>query len=220
MAQAGDGKGGPPPPASALQRAAAVAVAAVRVAAPIVAAGVLLIALDPYTMAAYRAIAPRGEWAIRLAEACRISLALPVVVVFIAVYVLLIRGERWRRLAVLAGTMLSQALFIEVLKRVFSRPRPLELADRVAFYGPQWHAAFKSFPGGHACAAVALATVLAALHPKGKWAFYAGALLVIWSRIHLNAHFVGDCWFGGWLGFWVARAWVNGGLTPRPVSEG
>lgn len=186
------------------------------IAALLVALDVALVAVDPYLTAAYRAVAPRAELCRILAEGLTFSLRLGVVMAFIALYVLCLRAERLPRLGVLAGTMLTQALAVEVLKRLFSRPRPLELSDRVVFYGPQWHHAHMSFPGGHATAAFALATVLAAWHPRWRWAFYAGALAVVWSRIHLDAHFVGDCFMGACLGYWIARAFLAaGGRAPR-----
>lgn len=178
------------------------------IAAAIVAAGALLVAFDPQLMAAYRSAAPEWETLNALADWIRHVDNRLLVLAFVALYVALTRVERGRRLAILAGTLLTQATVVSLLKKLFSRPRPAEMPEAVAFFGLRWHDAYDSFPSGHTAYAFALATVLAAWHPRWRWAFYAGAFVVAWSRVHLDRHFVGDCFIGGWLGFFIARCFV------------
>ena len=191
------------------------------IAAAIVAAGVLLVAFDPYLMAAYRSVAPDWEALNVISQILRKAFEPLIVFVCIILYVALSRVDRLPRFAALAGAMLTQATAVSLLKKFFSRPRPRELPDEVVFFGPRWHDAYGSFPGGHAAVAFALAAVLAAWHPRWKWAFYAGAFVVAWSRVHLNAHFIGDCFIGGWLGFWIARCFVEylGGRKQQEAGE-
>lgn len=179
------------------------------IAVLIVAASVALITLDPLVYAAYREAVPSSETLDAIATATKYVLEPLVVLVGIILYVILIRADRWRRLGVLAGTMVSQGLLVSVLKKVFSRMRPEDLPSRVAFFGPRWEEAYKSFPGGHAAAAFALAAVLAAWHPRWRWAFYAAATVLTLARIHLGKHFLGDCFVGAWLGYWTAQCFLT-----------
>lgn len=192
------------------------------IAAAIVAAGALLVALDPYLMAAYRSVAPDWEALNVISEVLREAFEPLIVFVGIIVYVALSRVERLTRFLALTGMMLTQATVVSLLKKLFSRPRPLEIPDAVVFFGPRLHDAYSSFPGGHAAAVFALATILAAWHPRWRYALYAVAFVVAWSRVHLNAHFIGDCFIGGWLGFWIGRCFVvypDGRSAPQPVEK-
>jgi membrane-associated phospholipid phosphatase len=65
-----------------------------------------------------------------------------------------------------------------------------------------------SFPSGHMAAAMAVATVVARRYPRHKWvpyAAYGAAGLIGFSRISLTTHFASDVFFGGALGYSVAR---------------
>ena len=192
------------------------------IAALIVAAGVCIIAVDPYLLAAYRHIAPTSQSLRAVAAAAEHLLDPLVVLLGVILYVLLIRTDRLRRFQVFAGTMLTQGALVSFLKKVFSRMRPADLPDRVAFFGPHWDGEHNSFPGGHAAGAFALAAVLSAWHPRWWWAFYLGAGLVTLSRIHLDRHFFGDCFVGAWLGYWIAQCFLVyvGGRPASPAAKG
>ena len=184
----------------------------------IVAATVLLVALDPYLMAAYRSVAPHSRAVDALCNFALHLLAQPVILVGILLYVALIRVERLRRFSILAGTALTQGLLVSFLKKLFSRVRPSDLPHPGAFLGPQWHNEQASFPGGHAAAAFALAAVFSAWHPRGRWAFYIGAALISLTRIQLNRHYFGDSFIGAWLGYWCAQCFLVYLGRPRPAS--
>lgn len=62
------------------------------------------------------------------------------------------------------------------------------------------------FPSGHTAIAFSSATSLAEFFPKQKWAFYAGAALVGWSRVESDAHSWQDVLGGAALGF-AAGKW-------------
>jgi membrane-associated phospholipid phosphatase len=61
------------------------------------------------------------------------------------------------------------------------------------------------FPSAHTAIAFGTATALADLHPKQKWAFYAGAALIGWSRVECDAHSWKDVLGGAALGFGVGK---------------
>lgn len=68
-----------------------------------------------------------------------------------------------------------------------------------------------SFPSGHATAAFAFSSVVAAQYSNWliKLVFYGFAATVSLARIDSNAHFLSDVFFGGVLGFSVGRCLVN-----------
>lgn len=165
-------------------------------------------ATDPFTMGLYRHLAPRGQWADALAEALTYALELHLVVIGIVLYAILVRSERLRRLVVIGGASVTQALTVNLIKTFADRPRPADLSDAVVFGAPDGMAG-RSFPSGHAASAFALATVLAAWYPRRRVVCYALALLVIWARIHLDRHFPGDCFMGACLGYYIARSFVQ-----------
>jgi undecaprenyl-diphosphatase len=119
---------------------------------------------------------------------------------------------RWRHAAVLAGTVFAGWIASDVLKALFSRPRP----DLVA-HGAYVYSA--SFPSGHSTLSAAtyltLAILVASLEPKRrtKGLVWALALLLLFtiglSRVYLGVHWPSDV-LGGWcLGASLAFiAWI------------
>jgi membrane-associated phospholipid phosphatase len=188
----------------------------------IVAVGLVLLAADPYLMAGYRALVP--DWPVlrRVAELLTRALDIPTVAAFGLVYVALCRVQRLRRLGVYAAVMVSQGYFNSLLKKVFGRMRPDDAHHAGQFLGPLWHGSGLSFPGGHAAAAFALATLLSAWHPRWRPAFYAGAVLVALARVHLQRHYVADTYFGAWIGALLAASlvqWLWKPAAPPPPPD-
>ena len=62
-----------------------------------------------------------------------------------------------------------------------------------------------SFPSGHTAIAFGAATSLAETFPKHKWAFYAGAALIGWSRVESGVHTWKDVAGGAALGFGIGK---------------
>lgn len=69
--------------------------------------------------------------------------------------------------------------------------------------GSQYHKGFEiqSFPSGHTATAVGLAVGLASLYPRGRWLFFSFALLAVWQRIDVHAHYLSDTVAAASLGF-------------------
>jgi lipid A 4'-phosphatase len=113
----------------------------------------------------------------------------------------------WRSGFVFAAIALP-GLLGDIAKPVFGRARPrLLIPDHI--FGFTWsgaHADHWSFPSGHAITIVALATALYAIYPPLWPAYAAVALLVMASRIIIDAHYVSDVIAGAYMGF--AAAWV------------
>ena len=66
------------------------------------------------------------------------------------------------------------------------------------------------FPSGHACVAIAAASVLSLLFPRWKWAFYAVAAMTSVERIVENAQWVSDVVAGAAMGVLCAMLGAGG----------
>lgn len=116
----------------------------------------------------------------------------------------------WRSAFVFAAVG-GTGLVGDILKPVFGRARPkLYISDGI--FGFTWHgahAAYWSFPSGHAITIVTLAASLAAIERRWLPAATAVAALVIASRIVLDEHYPSDVIAGAflaWAGYRATRA--------------
>lgn len=106
---------------------------------------------------------------------CLTSLLLPTVSFALA----------WRALIVLGASH----LVVQIVKRFAVRPRPTERLSLEALVAVPDRF---SFPSGHACAAMAVASVYAWAFPLLAAPLLAAALLVGLSRVLLGVHYPGD----------------------------
>lgn len=101
-------------------------------------------------------------------------------------------------------------IFADILKPVFARARPV-LLFRENVFGFTWgspHANAWSFPSGHSVTVAALAVALYALYPPAWPAYALLALLVMASRIILDAHYLSDVIAGLYIGAAFALAFL------------
>ncbi len=106
----------------------------------------------------------------------------------------------------LGAALLGEAALVNgVIKTIFGRRRPV-------FRGPRPHSLRQpltsSFPSGHASAAMVAASLLSRRSPWGP-AYYALALVVALSRIHVRIHHASDVTAG------MAVGTVLGSLARR-----
>jgi membrane-associated phospholipid phosphatase len=96
-----------------------------------------------------------------------------------------------------------------ILKTAFGRARPF-MNEGISGYHPfSFRDDFHSFPGGHTATAFVLSTVLSR-NAGPKWLkvlAYLPAVITPFSRIYEDMHWVSSCFFGGALGYFVAK-WV------------
>lgn len=99
-------------------------------------------------------------------------------------------GRIWYLLA----CVLSVNLVGLILKVILGRARPeLFLFDQLfGFYWFKFSGAYWSFPSGHTITSVSLAFGLSVLFPRYRYAFFAVALMVCFSRIALYYHYLSD----------------------------
>jgi membrane-associated phospholipid phosphatase len=123
----------------------------------------------------------------------------------IIVFVIFLSQRRWSQAAQVMLAFLLSALVAQVLKNLFSMPRPKQ------FFAPgQYHyfidgvtgIGFASFPSGHTTSIFALVTLLAIFtkNRKAKIAFLLAGMAVGYSRIYLGQHFLGDVLMGSCIG--------------------
>ncbi len=101
-------------------------------------------------------------------------------------------------------------LLADLMKPVFGRDRP-QLLFRDDLYGFTWHGAHASqwsFPSGHSVTMMALSVALFAFYPA-LWPLYGlGALLVMASRVIIDAHYLSDVIAGAYFGTVIAWALI------------
>lgn len=125
--------------------------------------------------------------------------------------VLIAATGRWKRLlvTVFIGFVIQTAL-TEGIKWLAGRPRPWQMPDPEAFYGPSTE--YHSFPSGHASFIFVFATICGHYFPRWRAGFYALATFVAASRVVLGAHYVSDVAFGALIG--VLSGWAVLALWP------
>lgn len=119
--------------------------------------------------------------------------------------VLFLVMRRWSESCQLLASFLLSALFAQILKNVFSMPRPKQFfapGQYAFFIDGVTHTGFASFPSGHSTSVFALATILALLEKNKKTnvAYLLGAIAVGYSRIYLGQHFLNDVLMGASIG--------------------
>ncbi len=91
-----------------------------------------------------------------------------------------------------------------LLKQVFGRDRPpLRYPEPAALVHVPGSA---SFPSGHAATSFACAVILARAAPRLRFALYALAALIAWSRVYVGVHYPLDVVAGAALGVAVGLA--------------
>ncbi|MBN9379597.1 MAG: phosphatase PAP2 family protein [Chitinophagaceae bacterium] len=126
-----------------------------------------------------------------------------------AVIILLMVLRRWPQAWQLLIAFLLSALVAQILKNVFSMPRPREVfnhGEYAYFIEGITHHGFSSFPSGHSTSVFTLATMLAIFERNKKInvLYLLIAVAVGYSRIYLGQHFLTDVLMGSFLGVTIA----------------
>lgn len=123
----------------------------------------------------------------------------------VIVFLLFLWKRRWSGATQIMAAFLLSALLAQVLKKLFSMPRPMQYfpAGKYPYFiKGVTHIGFASFPSGHSTSIFALATLLCIFSKdwRLKLACLLGAVLVGYSRIYLGQHFLGDVLMGSCVG--------------------
>ncbi len=103
-----------------------------------------------------------------------------------------------------ASAFFTRVVIVELIKRIFNRPRPEELLPNVHTFNI--HEYGYSFPSGHAVIYFSLA--MAFWGTKYFWPFFVLAILGALSRIFVGVHFPIDIlasFIIAWLTVWLFR---------------
>ena len=127
-------------------------------------------------------------------------------IVICLIYLLL---RRWSRACQLIAAFLVSALVAQILKNLFSMPRPKQdfpAGQYSYFIDGVTHIGFASFPSGHSTSVFALATLLAIFdsNKRGNVIYLLVAVAVGYSRLYLGQHFLGDVLVGSAIGVLTA----------------
>ena len=116
--------------------------------------------------------------------------------------------------ALLAGEAVADSLLLNIPFKIASaRREPLSYSGNGPYTDSFFHGSHSPFHtggffSGHAATATALATVFAHRYRQHRWVpivAYGLAGAISFSRVSTNGHFAGDAFFGGALGFVIAR---------------
>jgi undecaprenyl-diphosphatase len=122
-----------------------------------------------------------------------------VVAIFFIMTSLFLWEERKREwIPALWASLIAATVIVVALKLGIARARPLEIE-----YLPLLNIVDYSFPSMHAAASFAALPILDKEYPKFKWLWLIFALMVAFSRIYLQAHFLSDVLFGALIGFFI-----------------
>ncbi len=110
-------------------------------------------------------------------------------------------------------TLLISEIVVGILKVLIGRPRPQILESGVSHVGPSMEEGYDSFPSGHSVSAFTMAVVLSFVFPRWRLWWYMTAVLVAFSRVYMDIHFVSDVLAGGIVGVLVAKGLFS--VCPR-----
>ncbi len=123
----------------------------------------------------------------------------------VILFLVFLLQRRWSRATQVIAAFLLSALVTQLLKNLFSMPRPKQFfpsGKYPYFIDGVTNVGFASFPSGHTTSAFALVTLLAIFTPnqKAKVAFLLCGIAVGYSRIYLGQHFLSDVLTGSCIG--------------------
>jgi len=106
----------------------------------------------------------------------------------------------------------APGLFVNVVKHIFGRARPLVggSLDPYLFNPFSWPATYAGLPSGHAATAFSVLVAFGTLWPRGLTLLWVYALLIAASRVAVTAHYPSDVLAGalvGAVGALLVRRW-------------
>lgn len=106
---------------------------------------------------------------------------------------------RKKRVFGLWSSVIAVGIIVFFTKLIINRPRPYESHDIVAMI----NTSMSSFPSGHAMIVFSLVPFTTKNFPSHKYYFFAIAILVAFSRIYLNVHYLSDIVAGAFIGYLI-----------------
>ena len=121
--------------------------------------------------------------------------------IVVGILIILFLIKKTRIMAIVAGAsiILGRYVVVEIIKRLYSRPRPYLILDGVKKIISENHD-YQSFPSGHATIFFALATAIYFFNKKWGIVSFVAAILVGISRIFVGVHWPLDVLAGAIVG--------------------
>lgn len=116
------------------------------------------------------------------------------------------RLEDMRVFGFVALSALLSGILVNLLKLLFARHRPEEFFQ-FQHFGMSWFGIgheIGSFPSGHSATALSVGTALALLFPRWRVPVILFAIVVMFSRVVINKHYLSDILVGGYVGLLTA----------------
>jgi undecaprenyl-diphosphatase len=109
-----------------------------------------------------------------------------------------------KKLLPLWATLITVFGVIVILKLFIMRPRPFEMMQTASIVRTR----LSSVPSGHAMAIFSLVPFASMLWEKYSYGFWIIALLVAFSRIYLQVHYLSDVVAGSVIGYIIAKVYM------------
>ncbi len=126
--------------------------------------------------------------------------SLPIWIVIVALLIFFEEKINKRFIIYLLISLFITSAIVFGLKNTVRRPRPAITISSLKKCDSDF-----SFPSGHTSIAFASATILAAFDKKRRWFYYIVAVLISFSRIYLQCHFILDVLGGFLIGYLVSK---------------
>ncbi|NQV09214.1 phosphatase PAP2 family protein [Candidatus Woesearchaeota archaeon] len=110
-------------------------------------------------------------------------------------------------------SFISTTVVVYLTKIITARPRPV--MDTFPLFA--WFA--YSFPSAHTAIAFSVLPILDKELPKFKWFWLGFAVLVGFSRVYLQVHYLSDVIAGGLIGYLFGYAFLKYEKTRRPFKR-
>lgn len=107
------------------------------------------------------------------------------------------------------GAILAKEIFVDIIRQLFSRPRPF-IENQI--YLLIHHAITPAFPSAHAAFYFAVATIVYLHNKKAGLFFLLAAFLISMARIFVGVHWPSDILVGGIIG-------ISSALIVNKVSK-
>lgn len=125
--------------------------------------------------------------------------------VLIFATLMLVKEKKKSGISVLWLSILISSIICFLLKNLIMRPRPEILAVAI----PLIELGYYSFPSLHATIVFSVIPVLCNVFARFRWFWLIFALLVAFSRIYLNVHYLSDVVGGALLGYVIGVIVLN-----------
>lgn len=138
-------------------------------------------------------------------------------ITFVFVMSLFLLNIKKRKLTLFAlSSLLLTGLITALLKYFIKRPRPFETLTFI--HQPNMFATWDtSFPSWHAASVFTVLPIISQEYPRLKWYWLIFSILVVFSRLYFNVHYLSDVLFGILLGYIIGLLFLK--LTNKYIKK-